>query len=310
MGRWKRATVIAVCSVGLVCSAITSDSDAGWVRRWLARRWIAGRGLFMRHHRLGPEAVPVAQPCAQPSPQPAIQYVPQTSYRTEWSCVPVTTYRPVTVTDPRSCCPVTCMRPCTTYQWQARRVPYTTFRAVCATLAPTQVLGAPAAGCSTCGPTTSVVPSAQSVPPPATTLGPVETTPVPIQQPPYGNSPVPADQIPTLAPGQVNPGAFSNPPSLNNSYRLPQTSERQNPATVPDLQPVPDLDRPRSHQDTGPAPPLLDPRERTAARPIYLAGDSSPIRWAVRAAARDIQPASEAPSPNTWDDSGWQTAGR
>ena len=44
-----------------------------------------------------------------------------TSYRTTWKTVPVTSYRPVVSTDPVTGCPVTVMKPCTTYAWQADR---------------------------------------------------------------------------------------------------------------------------------------------------------------------------------------------
>ncbi len=44
-----------------------------------------------------------------------------TSYRTTWKTVPVTSYRPIVSTDPVTGCPVTVMKPCTTYAWQADR---------------------------------------------------------------------------------------------------------------------------------------------------------------------------------------------
>ena len=66
-------------------------------------------------------------------PQQCCRYVPQTCYRTEYCNVPVTTYRPVTSCDPCTGCTTTCMKPCTTYCRQARRVPYTTYRMVCET---------------------------------------------------------------------------------------------------------------------------------------------------------------------------------
>lgn len=57
-------------------------------------------------------------------------YVPYTAFRTEWYRVPVTYYRPTTSTNPQTGCTTTCMRPCTYYQMQARRVPYTTYQTV------------------------------------------------------------------------------------------------------------------------------------------------------------------------------------
>jgi predicted enzyme related to lactoylglutathione lyase len=49
--------------------------------------------------------------------------VPQTSYRTVWYRIPVTSFRPVTTVDPATGALVTTMSPCVTYTWQARRVP-------------------------------------------------------------------------------------------------------------------------------------------------------------------------------------------
>lgn len=55
------------------------------------------------------------------SQQTGWYYRPQTQYRTVWSQVPVTSYRPVTTA-------YAVTQPCTSYSWQARRVPYVTYR--------------------------------------------------------------------------------------------------------------------------------------------------------------------------------------
>jgi hypothetical protein len=68
------------------------------------------------------------QTCLQTCQRVTVNYVPYTDYRTTWQRVPVTQYKPVTNTDPRTGCTVTCMRPCTDYQWQLQRIPYTTYR--------------------------------------------------------------------------------------------------------------------------------------------------------------------------------------
>lgn len=59
-----------------------------------------------------------------------LRYLPETSYRTLWAPVPVTQYTTSTSTNPSTGLPITCTRPCTTYSWQARREPYTSFRPV------------------------------------------------------------------------------------------------------------------------------------------------------------------------------------
>jgi hypothetical protein len=68
--------------------------------------------------------------CQQTCSRTVVNYVPYTAYRTSWKRVPVTTYKPVTNSDPCTGCTVTCMRPCTTYTYQMQRVPYTTQRPV------------------------------------------------------------------------------------------------------------------------------------------------------------------------------------
>ena len=68
--------------------------------------------------------------CNQVCSRTVVNYVPVTAYRTAWNRVPVTQYRPVTNSDPCTGCTVTCMRPCTSYTWQMKREPYTTYRAV------------------------------------------------------------------------------------------------------------------------------------------------------------------------------------
>ncbi len=56
-----------------------------------------------------------------PTPTATAPSVPQAYYRTSWKRVPVTRYRPVVSADPITGCPVTVMKPCTTYAWQADR---------------------------------------------------------------------------------------------------------------------------------------------------------------------------------------------
>ena len=330
MDQWKKATCIAAFSLGLVLSAMPGESDAAVVRRWLAKRWMSGRGLFMRFHQPSPTAFappasfvpPTAAGCGcgQPAQQPVVQYLPQTCYRTQWSPVPVTTYRPVISTNPCSSCTTTYLQPCTTYRWQAKRVPYTTYRAVYSNMsvpAMSQTVGTPAVtaqspGCSTCGTAAPLIPPAYTVPPGAT-FNPTSPT-----------NPVPAQQQPTLQPGPMG-GSSSGigAPGLNDqSYQRPhglspfaqsyQPSVTVPPARdveqddvddAPRLRPVPDVDSDDSYD----APPLLDPRERTAAIPIHLSREYSPIEWPVQRASRAPSNSSVAPV-TTWDDGGWQAA--
>ncbi len=63
-----------------------------------------------------------------------VRYVPEMAYRTVWQPVPVTTYRRTVSYNPATGLPITCTQPCTTYTYQARRVPYTSFRPVYTTV--------------------------------------------------------------------------------------------------------------------------------------------------------------------------------
>ncbi len=84
-------------------------------------------------------------PAATCAPPYQVNYVPQTCYRTMYSSVPVTSYRPVTSSDPCTGCPVTSYMPVTSYVQKPVVVPYTTYRPVYT------AAYAPACGCSTCG---------------------------------------------------------------------------------------------------------------------------------------------------------------
>lgn len=57
-----------------------------------------------------------------------VNYAPQTVYTTSWVRVPVTTYRPISTTDPTTCCRVNYMQPSTSYVWQARRKPHVIYK--------------------------------------------------------------------------------------------------------------------------------------------------------------------------------------
>src|SRR5262249_20489718 len=71
---------------------------------------------------------PVCAPTCDVCPQ-QVSYVPQTSYRTEYSCVPCTSYRPVSTCDPCGGAQ-TVMQPVTTYVRKPLMVPVTTYRPV------------------------------------------------------------------------------------------------------------------------------------------------------------------------------------
>ena len=208
--------------------------------------------------------------CGQPvQQQVVVRYMPQVRYRTVWASVPVTVYRPTTSSNPATGCTVTCMRPCTTYTWQARRVPYTayqplytTYTTVAVTTPAPVILGGQystasytqggafalgyangsafspsgsiGVGCSGCAPAASstVVPYSGpfvQTPPPAS------STLIPMAPAnPAPLRPVPgaaADRAPTLAPRDL-PGAQRGLPT-NGSNTETESSTRDDAGTNP-----------------------------------------------------------------------------
>ena len=79
---------------------------------------------------IAPLAVPPqpAQPVMVPVQQ--VSYVPETTYRTQYQCVPVTCYQSSCEIDPCTGCAVECMLPVTRYVQKPVSVPVTQYRAV------------------------------------------------------------------------------------------------------------------------------------------------------------------------------------
>ena len=69
---------------------------------------------------------PPPQPVMVPTQQ--VSYVPETTYQTQYQCVPVTCYRPSCEIDPCTGCPVECMEQVTSYVQKAVSVPVTQYR--------------------------------------------------------------------------------------------------------------------------------------------------------------------------------------
>jgi hypothetical protein len=199
--------------------------------------------------------------------QQVCQYVPHTTYRVAYRQVPVTTYQNFTTVDPCTGCPRVCMRPVTTCVRQSYYVPCTTYHRVCrqVTLPTTcqtasTVAVAPAPTCSSCTPgamAPAVIPQAPATGLPAPSLiGP------PIQPAPA--SPAPASPAPATAPmtGAAQPsGAFFAPPGAAPNIAQPKEASVAQPPPV--LKPIaPALGGGKKQPE---APPLLDPRQRTAS---------------------------------------------
>jgi len=258
-----------------------------------------------------------------------MSYRPEIVYRTRLMRVPTTNYRPVTSYDPATGSNVTWMQPCTTYSWQFRRIPHVNYRPVYGSATTTGYAPGPWA-------VNGSMPGATYAPPPPATAMPYYTTPaipaVPAQPTLPGTpalaptQPTPADQRPSLSPGEL--------PGIENGQPVPST--RKYPPPAPDngsssedddgtkkstpssgaklnLTPVPDPDAPGQHEHAPVAPSLIDPRDRTASRAVRPAWSYSPIVWPEKPVSRaNIQPAavttptSDKPKRPELDSSGWR----
>ena len=121
--------LLATAAAAIVFSSFPATAEAGPLLDWLRNRC---RRPCAPQCFPQPQVVqsPCTTTCMQTCSRVVVNYVPYTAYRCNWERVPVTTYRPVTNTDPCTGCTVTCQRPCTTYSWRMRQVPYTTYRPV------------------------------------------------------------------------------------------------------------------------------------------------------------------------------------
>ena len=227
----------------------------------------------------------------------AVGYRPEVRYRTRLMRVPTTNYRPVITYHPVTGAPTTSMQPCTTYSWQFRRLPYTTYRPI---YSPVTTPWSPPASPAVTGyyPGT-VMPGASTTcaPPAATPYYTPPTAPATPALPPTPKPSLPANQPLNLSPsglppsGNGQPGATTtNFPPLESSGESSGRSsdgashEVKKEPTPPaggilDLTPVPDPDAGTDRKQVPAAPSLFDPNDRTANRSARPAWAYSTIAW-------------------------------
>lgn len=143
MKRFAKLTC-ALMLVAVAVAVFPAAADAGPLLDWLRRTCgckqqgcgvpaapaaYAGMPVAAANPNCGLQPGQCQVTCNQTCSRVVVNYVPYTAYRTSWEQVPVTQYKPVTNSDPCTGCSVTCMKPCTSYVWQAKQVPYTTYRA-------------------------------------------------------------------------------------------------------------------------------------------------------------------------------------
>ncbi len=185
---------------------------------------------------VAPVAAPIVAPVAAPPPPVMVpvqqtSYVPETTYRTEYKCVPVTSYKPACEIDPCTGCTVECMQPVTQYVQQAVNVPVTQYRAVTTTKYVQMQPGyaAPAA-----------MPAAAAGPPAASPFSGVQTTPQAwgAAGADVSRNPLPGVAPPALPPAsiqpaptyqyrQISPPAYGAQPSAAQPYAAQQYAPQQ-----------------------------------------------------------------------------------
>ena len=256
---------------------------------------------------VAPVAAPIVAPVAAPPPPMMVpvqqtSYVPETTYRTEYKCVPVTSYKPSCEIDPCTGCPVECMQPVTQYVQQAVNVPVTQYRAVTTTkyvqMQPGYAPPAAAPGMMPAGPPAASPFSAVQTTPQAwgAAGADVSRQPLPGVQPPalppntiqpaptYQYQPIsPPTSYAQPAPQVIAPQAGTYAPAQTQA--APQLQPTQPPALTPapSLKPIPELprsDRPGSEAASANAAGVAPGSQNGAGQAAPAAGEG-PSRMPV-----------------------------
>jgi hypothetical protein len=249
--------------------------------------------------------VPVAPPPPVSVPVQQVSYVPETTYRTEYRSVPVTSYKPSCEIDPCTGCPRDCMEQVTNYVQQPVNVPVTQYRAVYSTkyvqMQPQQGYAQPAyaqpayaqpayAQPSVGAPVMAPAAASPSAWVPGTNVAPgpagAATSPfaAPVQTAPQAWGAAGADISQQIVPGQTSISA----PALQQGGNVAQPTYQpqivpQSGSFAPTLQQVPTL------QPT--APPSLTPAPSMRPIPELPKSSAAGQSGAAPAAAATVAPA-------------------
>jgi hypothetical protein len=264
---------------------------------------------------------PVMAPIPAPPPPVMVpvqqtSYVPETTYRTEYKTVPVTTYKPSSEIDPCTGCPRDCMQPVTQYVQQAVNVPVTQYRAVTSTKYVQMQQGAPAAyGAPVAYPAAPIAYPGAPAPvmpaPAAAPAGVASPFAAPITTTPQAWGAAGSDVSNQLAPGQssINPPTLQgapaaptfqqrplSPPSVGQTYIQPALPQMQPAAPA---QPIPTYSQPMYTQPVPSAPGLgATTTQRPTQPPAYTPPPLKPIPIAPQPApAANGAPAAPAAAP-------------
>jgi len=226
-----------------------------------------------------PVVAPIAAPIAAPPPPVMVpvqqtSYVPETTYRTQYQNVPVTTYKPSCEVDPCTGCTRECMQPVTQYVQQAVNVPVTQYRAVTTTkyvqMQPGYGGGYPAAQPAMAAPSMAAPGMAAPAPAVSPFTAPVQTTP---QGWGAAGADIPQQLVPGSAPPASVPQTYQQPITPQSGYAIPaapQAGIQPQPTQPQPLSPTPSV---------APAPSLKPIPElpKSAATPVAPpAGSATP----------------------------------
>jgi hypothetical protein len=203
---------------------------------------------------MAPVAAPVVAPVPAPPPPvmvpvQQVSYVPETTYRTQYQSVPVTTYKPSCEIDPCTGCPRDCMQPVTQYVQQAVNVPVTQYRAVTTTKYVQMQPGYAGGSYPAAAPLPYGAPAAAVPAPPAASAfaAPVQAQPAPTGWGAAGADvpPQPGMGQPTLPPGTAVPNPmFQQQITPQGGTYAPiqaQSPIQMQPTMPPALTPTPPL---------------------------------------------------------------------
>lgn len=308
--RSRQVSMSALLVAGLVCS-VPAVSQAQCCLSGLFSG--AGCGCFKKAapaYAVAPVPAPppvaaVAAPVAAPAPPPQpvmvpvqqVSYVPETTYQTQYKCVPVTCYRPTCEIDPCTGCAVECVELVTNYVQQPVSVPVTQYRAVYTTKYvqmqpggnPQAYTGAAVVPPNAAGAAASPFASPQTTPQAWGAAGTAVPPSVPTQQPvlppatggsTYQQQIVPqsgtfaAPQAP-VQPQPTSPPALAPTPSLRPIPELPQQPASQQPQQRSDASSPAATDlRDPGTEGTSPAPQQFGPvvTPPPSLRPIPVVG--------------------------------------
>ncbi len=239
-------------------------------------------------------------------------YAPQVTYRSVFTSVPVTTYRPITTVNPCTGCPTTVVQPVTTYRMQPSLVPVTTYRPVAACCyapsCPTGGCGAPACATGACGSAAPIASSYYAPSYPVVQASPGCST---CTGGAGANTYVPSAPATLGAPGTVVPSLPQNTPvPLPDSSSSISTPPTYRPNTAADTQPVvrPIPDNGGARNSNTIVPRMTDPQDRQTARPREDRMTARPIinNWTYQPASLRVALPADAPA----EEGNWHAAGR